>query len=248
MGTANRTLLNILLAADPFFSLFWSSVISLITSIIYLYSKRLINFKSLGEIIVSGYKLMQSSLLVLLLAWAFASILKDHLGTGQYLANLLIDNLPEFTLPLMIFLSSMIIACSTGSSWGTIAIVLPLSIPAVTILPGSLPLIPAQTPLLYPIIGALLSGSLAGAHISLIADSTVMSSTSSGSYPIDHFITQLFYALPAIIFTVVGCLINGILYQSNSIPTQFILLAVLIIMTLLTLVLLNRFLKYKPTN
>jgi len=243
--TSNHTLFNILLAANPFSALFWSSIISLTSSIIYLYYKRVINIESIKDIISSGFNLMINSLIVLLLAWVFAAILKDNLGTGQYLANLLIDNLPGFTLPLMIFLSSMVIACSTGSSWGTIAIVLPLSIPAVTVLSaGALPLTPEQTPLLYPIIGALVSGALAGGHISLISDSTIMAATSSGSYTIDHLLTQLPYVAPAIVFTAIGYMINGI-YNSNSLTMQFAILGILLALTLLTVALLNRFFKTK---
>ena len=242
--TPNPTIFNILLAANPFSALFWSSTISLVSSIIYMYYKRVINLESIKDISSSGFNLMIHSLIVLLLAWVFAAIL-NNLGTGQYLATLLIDNLPGFTLPLMIFLSSMIIACGTGSSWGTIAIVLPLSIPAVAALSAStLPLIPDQTTLLYPIVGALVSGALAGGHISLISDTTIMASTSSGSYTTDHLLTQLPYVAPAIIFSAIGFTINGI-YSSSSYPMQFAILGILLALTLFTIILLNKFFKAK---
>ena len=241
-NASNPTFLNILLAANPFSALFLSSVISLITSLAYLYHKHVINLESIKDIFSSGFNLMINSLLVLLLAWVFASIL-ENLGTGQYLAMLLIDNLPTFTLPLMIFISSMVIACSTGSSWGTIAIVLPLSIPAVTALGANLiPLTPDQTPLIYPIIGALISGALAGSHISLISDSTIMAATSSGSYTIDHLLTQLPYVAPAIAFTSIGFLINGI-YNSDSLVLQLTITGIMLILTLISIVLLNKLFK-----
>lgn len=246
--TPNPTLFNILLAANPFSALFWSCVLSLISSTIYLYYKKVITLETVKDIIASGYKLMLNPLIILLLAWTFAAILKDTLGTGDYLANLLINNLPGFTLPLMIFLSSMVIAASTGSSWGTIAIVLPLSIPAVTALSaGSLPLTPDQASFLYPVIGALISGSLAGVHISLISDSTIMAATSSGSYAIDHLITQLPYVAPAIIFTAIGFMING-LYNTKSWTIQFVIIGIMLALTFFTITLLNKLFKVNANS
>lgn len=245
---SSPTLFNILLGANPFSALFWSSVIALISSIVYMLYKRVITLDNIYEILSSGCKLMVNSLMILLLAWTFAAILKDNLGTGDYIASLLIHNLPSFTLPLMIFLSSMVIAASTGSSWGTIAIVLPLSIPAVIALSShAIPVASDQATLLYPVIGALVSGSLAGVHISLISDSTIMAATSSGSYTIDHLITQLPYVLPAIIFTGIGFMINGI-YKSSCWTLQFAILAILLGLTLCTIVLLNKLFKANPES
>lgn len=181
-----------------------------------------------GEIIplcIEGIQLMLPSIYVLLLAWTFGDILRKDLHTGQELANLLTGTLPIHFLPLMFFITSLLISFALGSSWGTMAIMFPIAVPMVISFLGlEAPVEGIQSiPLLLPVLGAILAGGIVGDNISPISDTTVMSATSSGAHHIDHVHTQMIYSLPSIFaagcaFTLSGFLIPYGLAAASCIP------------------------------
>ena len=119
----------------------------------------------------------------------------NQLGTGQFIADWSKDWLsPEF-LPAIVFVISSFIAFSTGTSWGTFAIMLAISIPMANIHGAELTLV----------IAATLGGGIFGDHCSPISDTSIISSMASASDHIDHVRTQLPYAL-------IGGIISTILY------------------------------------
>ena len=223
----DQSFIKAILSGNPFLSLFASSLISLIVTIIYLYSGNKLTNTELKIAIVSGFNLMKNSLIVLLLAWTLGAILKEDLKTGNYLAGLLSNSFPGFLIPLIIFLASLIVSSSTGSAWGTIAIIMPLAIPIVVKFSGhSAPIILSQAKLVYSILGALISGAIAGGHVSPISDATVMASTSAGSYHLDHLITQIAYVIPVIISCSISLIATGLLTNYNqliALPVSLIL-------------------------
>ncbi|MEM8815297.1 MAG: Na+/H+ antiporter NhaC family protein [Pseudomonadota bacterium] len=121
---------------------------------------------------------------ILLLALALGSSL-DALGTGDYIAGLVSGNLPVFLIPAVLFLAGGLISFSTGTSWGTFAILVPLGMPLVNALdlPPSL------------LLAAILGGGVFGDHCSPISDTTAVSSIASGCDLLEHVRTQLPYAL-----------------------------------------------------
>lgn len=120
----------------------------------------------------------------LILAWTLGSV-SEALGTGAYVAELAREGLPAGLLPAVIFVLASIISFATGSSWGTIIIMMPLAIPAAIATGAPLPVA----------IGAVLSGGLFGDHSSPVSETTILSSTGAGTTPLAHFRTQLPYAL-----------------------------------------------------
>jgi Na+/H+ antiporter NhaC len=136
--------------------------------------------------------------LLMLLAFAIGDAC-NQLGTGEYVANLSKDWLAPQFLPALIFVISSFIAFSTGTSWGTFAIMLSISIPMAQMHSAELTLI----------IAATLGGGIFGDHCSPISDTTIISSMSSASDHIDHVRTQLPYALLGGIITTVMYLILG---------------------------------------
>ncbi len=214
----NNTFLQALLKANPFLSLFIASLFSLCISFIYAFSNKRINIQDSKIIIKDGFDLTKNSLIVLLLAWTFGYILENNLYTGKYLANLLLSILPKFALPLTIFVTAIAISAGTGSAWGTMAILFPLSIPMVLAFENLTS--PAQLDhiiSLFPIIGSLISGTIAGGHLSPISDSCVVSSTSAGVAYIDHFKTQLGYISTSIIGSIMGFIIIGVFATTNKV-------------------------------
>ena len=93
--------------------------------------------------------------------------------------------MPVWLVPAVLFLVTSVMAFSTGTSWGTFAIMLPIAIPAVAALGLDAPLV----------VGAVLSGGIFGDHCSPISDTTIIASMASGSDLVDHVNTQLPYAL-----------------------------------------------------
>ena len=127
---------------------------------------------------------MVSILIILVLAWSLGAVGKD-LGTANYIVSLADGSFPAYLIPMIAFLVGGIISFSTGSSWGTYAILFPLIIPMAHQFDAPM----------YVCIGAVLSGGLFGDHCSPISDTTILSATGAGCSQIDHVKTQLPYAL-----------------------------------------------------
>jgi Na+/H+ antiporter NhaC len=135
-----------------------------------------IGFEGMGELL--------PLVAIVLLSLALGSSLGD-LGTGAYISQLVGDNLPHFLIPAMLFLAGALISFSTGTSWGTFAILIPLGMPlAISLdLPPSL------------LLAAILGGGVFGDHCSPISDTTAVSAIASGCDLLEHVRTQLPYAL-----------------------------------------------------
>ena len=101
---------------------------------------------------------------------------------------------------------------SLGSAWGTIAILFPIAVPMLIQFLGFSTPTPIQNlELLFPTLGAILSGAVSGDHMSPISDTTIMSSTSTGCHHIDHVTTQVAYGFPVVIATAIAFLAAGLL-------------------------------------
>jgi Na+/H+ antiporter NhaC len=133
--------------------------------------------------------------LILVFAWMLNSVIKE-LGAANYLVALLGDRLPSVWLPALVFLLASIISFSTGTSWGTMAIVMPLAIPLAVKLTAFQAGMP-ESPILVATVGAVLAGAVFGDHCSPISDTTIVSAFSSGCDVMAHVRTQLPYALAA---------------------------------------------------
>lgn len=180
-------------------SLFIGGFSSLMITICFFIFRNKLHLRQLPSLFKQGIALMATPCLVLILAWTLGGILSNNLGTGSYLAHLLIGNIPEKFLPVMFFIASTLTSFAIGSSWGTAAIMFPICVElviAVTV--GDVPFLITDTKLLFPTLGAILSGCVAGDHISPISDTTIMSSTSTAMEHPVHVETQMTYAVPLI--------------------------------------------------
>jgi Na+/H+ antiporter NhaC len=159
---------------------------------------------------MKGFKAMLPALVILVLAWALADVCRA-LNTSGYLIEQVSFS---FTiLPLVTFLLAAGIAFSTGTSWGTMAILVPLTLSYATEL--SVGADPSQSQgVILAGLGAVLAGAVFGDHCSPISDTTVRSSMASGCDHIDHVRTQLPYALTvAAVAIVAGYLPAGLGYS-----------------------------------
>jgi len=185
---------------------------------------------------MGGIELMGDPIIMLFLASILGAIVQDQLLTGDYLAKIMVGNVGLSLIPLMMFIVSAIMAVATGTSWGTIAIMVPIAIPMIIKLSQvALPADVASITLLLPVIGAVLSGAVCGDHISPVSETTIMASSSAGSTPVDHATTQFFYAVPAIIGTCLAFLLSGILTTHGSFVGSVAPLAISLITCLVIL-------------
>lgn len=232
MFGGSRSFLGAIQEANIFYALCYGSIVTLLLSLSLFFYQNKLTLAGLWSVTKEGFFLMKNSLMVLLFAWTLSTMLKMDLHTGQYLANAMLHAMPASLLALTIFLTSTAIASSTGSAWGTVMIMMPLSIPmAIAYSDPMQGLVAASVPLLYPVLGAMLSGAVAGGHISPISDSTVMSSTSAGCYHLDHLTTQIPYVIPAFLGTIVACIISGV-FASYGIIAALSSLTIALIITL----------------
>ena len=147
---------------------------------------------TVGEAIGSyllGLRSLFEAAAILVLAWAIKSVC-DDLGTGTAMVALIGTKLPVMLLPLVVFLLAGAVAFATGTSWGTMALVLPVAAPLAADLSG-------EPFVVLMCLGAVLDGAIWGDHCSPISDTTVLSSTASGCPHLEHVRTQLPYAFLA---------------------------------------------------
>ena len=135
--------------------------------------------------LLGGMRAMVPAVVILIFAWGLTDLI-DKLGTGLYLSEVVSkSNIPIAFLPVIMFILAGVMAFSTGTSWGSFGILLPIA--------GKV-MLDASPEMLLPALAAVLAGAVFGDHCSPISDTTILSSTGAGSNHIDHVVTQLPYA------------------------------------------------------
>lgn len=181
--------------ADNARVLFWSAVLGSITAITLALTQRILPPKVAAATWLRAIPSMAMALAILLLAWSIKSVCKD-LSTSLYLISILQDILSLFWLPLITFLLAAVVAFSTGTSWGTMGILLPTIIPLAQLMRQSSDMPEEQgMTILLLCFSAVLDGAIFGDHCSPISDTTVMSSIATQSDHIEHVRTQAPYAI-----------------------------------------------------
>src|SRR5699024_74945 len=153
---------------------------------------------------------MLLAVVILVLAWALSGM-TGELGTAGFLAELLGNRLHPGLLPTLVFVLAAATAFATGSSCGTMGILLPLMLPLSWVLwPGNGMEGSEHMPILYGTVAAVLGGAVWGDHCSPISDTTILSSMASQCDHVEHVRTQLPYAMFAgVIAIVLGTLPAG---------------------------------------
>jgi Na+/H+ antiporter NhaC len=155
---------------------------------------------------------MLPALIILWLAWALSAMTdQDKLGTAVYLGQLLEGRVTPAWLPTAVFVMSSLVAFATGTSWGTMGILMPLVIRiAWQVLSAGGHPVHADDPLLLATVGSVLAGAIFGDHCSPISDTTILSSHASGCDHVEHVRTQMPYALlGAVVAILLGTLPIG---------------------------------------
>lgn len=199
--------------ADSGKVLFFASITGSVVGIAMVVAQGILSVKEALGAWFEGAAMMREALAILLLAWCIQAVTKD-LGTSFYLVSVLEPVLHPSILPIVVFLAAAAVAFATGTSWGTMGILLPALIPLAWVMTGDM-----MITLLC--MGAVLDGAIFGDHCSPISDTTVMSSIASGCDHIEHVRTQLPYAMTVMVIAAVF----GYLARPLGIPTVVCYLA-----------------------
>ena len=190
--------------ANSYTALLWGSGAGLAVAIGLSLGTRRLDLEKSIESMLNGFKVMLAAVLILVLAWVLAT-LTEELHTAVYITRVLLDlNLGAEWLPMLTFLLSGLVAFSTGSSWGTMAILYPIMLPAAWKISMEAGLSHDEAlAIFHNVVSCVLAGSVLGDHCSPISDTTILSSLASGCNHINHVRTQLPYALTVGAFSII---------------------------------------------
>jgi len=203
------SLLQIIGQGNSYQALLYGSAAGLGVAILLIAPQRLLSGSQFGWAILKGFYAMLPALFILWLAASLAAqteppvidaetgqITLNGLDTAGYLKQLLETNLPIEMLPTAVFILAAAVAFSTGTSWGTMGILVPLSVSlSAGMLTGSGEALDVADPILLSVVGSVLAGAIFGDHCSPISDTTILSSQSCGCDHMAHVRTQMPYAI-----------------------------------------------------
>jgi Na+/H+ antiporter NhaC len=186
---------DIIANADSYAVLLWASFGGGIIAVVTVVVTKALDFNQAFESWITGIKAMVVAVLILILAWGLGTICKDYLMTGPWVLDQFQPS--PALVPVLTFFVCALIALATGSSFSTMAIVIPIAGPMAWALTSADPSLDPSTveSIRFGTLAAVLSGAVFGDHCSPISDTTIMSSMSAAADHVDHVRTQAPYAI-----------------------------------------------------
>jgi Na+/H+ antiporter NhaC len=231
-GRGGANLTEILENTDAAKALLWGAFGMTLTGIILSLVYRAMKLKDIMDTIIDGMKMMLLACSILVLAWSIGNVTSD-MNLAGFVITAVGDNIPFTVIPLIIFFIGMLIAFSTGTSWGTMTILTPIAIPLVYRMTG-------DAPTAVMMAGIVFSGAIFGDHCSPISDTTVLSSIFSGSDHMDHVLTQIPYAILCAIVAAIMYLMYGLFSIGNNFVAIGIGIAIGIVVLIIANTVLNK--------
>ncbi|MBQ9207723.1 MAG: Na+/H+ antiporter NhaC family protein [Treponema sp.] len=200
-GEEHKNFIDAFANSDASVGLVLGSVAALILTLAFYVPRRVLPFKACMSCIPEGFKAMVPAILILSLAWTLKAM-TDSLEATKYVAGLMekVGSI-KVLLPAFIFLVAGFLAFSTGTSWGTFGILIPI---CIAVFPE------ASNPLRIISISACMAGAVAGDHCSPISDTTIMASAGAQCDHVNHVSTQLPYVIHIVVVSFVTYLIAGL--------------------------------------
>ena len=204
------SLIEILETTSPYQAMMYSSFVGVLVAAGMSIGQRILSIHETVDAWYGGLRATLFGMIILVLAWSLSD-LTGTLNTASYLVTLLADSLPVALIPGIVFVLAAITAFTTGTSWGTMAILMPLIIPLSWAVMGVNGMDnDAGMHIMYSSVACCLGGAVWGDHCSPISDTTVLSSVASGCDHIEHVRTQLPYAmLVGIVGLTIGTIPGG---------------------------------------
>ena len=209
---------------DAGLSLAIGSTVALFIIAIYYMITRTVSFKEITGSFTEGFKAMVPAILILTFAWSISGIMGakgGYLDAQAFVAeNLANSSFPQFLFPAIFFILAGAIAFSTGTSWGTFGVLVPI---AVTILGGS-------GTLTLITVSACLGGAVYGDHISPISDTTILASAGAECNHVDHVNTQLPYATVVAVIAALAYVVAGLCATMGGVLSAVIMWAAALVL------------------
>lgn len=206
---------------DAEISLIFATLVTILFMMAFYLLRNVLTFKEFMGSLVEGFRLMVPAITVLILAWTLKGV-GDALRIGDFVAGVMGANTSASVLiPAIMFLVAIFLAFSTGTSWGTFAILVPIVIAMFNT--GT------QMEMMIISVSAVLAGAVCGDHVSPISDTTIMSSAGAQCSHINHVSTQMQYAMIVTFVCVPGYIIAGVLKSWRlTLLASFVLLLILL--------------------
>ena len=207
-------------------SLIFATMITVFFMLILYLPRKVVTFKGFMDSFVEGFKMMIPAIAILIFAWSLKGM-GDALEISTFVKNIVGSNTSaSVILPAILFVVAVFLSFSTGTSWGTFAILVPI---AIAMFPGS-----ENLQMMIISVSAVLAGAVCGDHVSPISDTTVMSSAGAQSNHINHVTTQMQYAAVVAVISFIGYIIAGFVH------IWWVVLGISLILLLLTLTVIKK--------
>lgn len=194
-GITEYNIQDIINHSDSYSSLLWASFVACIVAIVMSVAQGILSLEESIGAWTKGIQSMLVAVIILVFAWAISAVTVE-LKTADYIISIISETIDPKFLPILVFIVCALTSFSTGTSWGTMAIVTPIVVPLahkMIIISGYS--LQDEAFIIYGVVSAVLAGSVFGDHCSPIADTTILSSLASKCNHIDHVQTQLPYAV-----------------------------------------------------
>ena len=167
-------------------SLIFATMVTIFFMMLLYLPRKVVDFKGFMESLVDGFKLMIPAISILIFAWSLKGI-GDAMGLAEFVGGIVGENASaSIFIPVVLFAVAIFLSFSTGTSWGTFAILVPI---ATGMFAGN-----TSLEMMIISVSAVLAGAVCGDHVSPISDTTVMSSAGAQSNHLNHVSTQMQYA------------------------------------------------------
>ena len=167
-------------------SLIFATMVTIFFMMLLYLPRKVVDFKGFMESLVEGFKLMIPAITILIFAWSLKGI-GDAMGLAEFVGGIVGENASaSIFIPVVLFAVAIFLSFSTGTSWGTFAILVPI---ATGLFAGN-----TSLEMMIISVSAVLAGAVCGDHVSPISDTTVMSSAGAQSNHLNHVSTQMQYA------------------------------------------------------
>ena len=185
-------------------SLIFATMVTIFFMLILYLPRKVVTFKGFMDSLVEGFKLMIPAVTILIFAWSLKGV-GDALGLAEFVGGIVGENASaSILIPAVLFLAAIFLSFSTGTSWGTFAILVPI---ATALFTGG-----EDLQMMIISVAAVLAGAVCGDHVSPISDTTVMSSAGAQSNHLNHVSTQMQYAAVVAVVSLIGYLLAGLVH------------------------------------
>lgn len=206
---------------DPISGLCIGACVALLVSALMFLPRKLMNLGGFVEGMSEGVRSMVGAIMILVLAWSLGGACRYLLGTGEFVSGFLNGLGVDMTFfPAVLFIVAAFIAFSMGTSWGTIALIMPIVVGVFA----------PEDPLFIIGVGATLGGAVYGDHVSPISDTTILSSAGAQCNHLRHVATQMPYATMVMVCCLIGYILCGIM--GNPWVPLVIVIALVIVFTI----------------